>query len=59
VVYVPMAMVTSKVFGIAGIFVSLVVSYLVVGLPAHILFKRTMQNMADKGLKTPVAEGIA
>jgi len=59
VVYVPLAMATSKAFGIAGIFVSLVVSYLVVGLPAHILFKKKVQGLAHKESLKPIMEGIS
>jgi Na+-driven multidrug efflux pump len=45
VVYIPLAVWSSKTFGIVGIFVSLVASYFIVGTIGHYLFKSSLKNI--------------
>ena len=45
VVYIPLAIFMSNIFGIIGIFVSLVVSYFIVGTISHYVFKRSINNL--------------
>lgn len=43
--YVPMAILTSKYFGLNGIFFSLVASYLIVGIVAHFILKKDLHKL--------------
>ena len=45
VVYIPLAVWSSKTFGIIGIFISLVASYFIVGTIGHYLFKRSLKQI--------------
>lgn len=47
IVYVPLAKVTSKYFGVIGIFASLVVSYFIVGTISHFIFHKEIQKLPD------------
>lgn len=45
-IYVPLAILTSKYFGINAIFISLVASYVLVGIAAHINIKKDLNRLA-------------
>lgn len=46
VVYIPLAVLTSKYFGIYSIFISLVASYVIVAIGAHIFFKKDLNKIS-------------
>jgi putative MATE family efflux protein len=46
VIYIPLAIVTSKLFGINAIFISLVASYIIVGIIAHLALKKDLNKLA-------------
>ncbi|WP_461204817.1 MATE family efflux transporter [Clostridium sp. DL1XJH146] len=46
-IYVPLAIITSKHFGIVGIFISLVSSYFIVGVIAHIIIHKDIEKLAN------------
>jgi putative MATE family efflux protein len=48
VLYVPLAILASKYFGLNGIFISLVASYLIVGIAAHIALKRDLNKLGQQ-----------
>ncbi len=45
-IYVPLATFTSRYFGINAIFISLVVSYVIVGIAGHIMLKKDLNRLA-------------
>ena len=48
VLYVPLAILASKFFGLTGIFISLVASYLIVSIAAHIVLKRDLNKLVQQ-----------
>lgn len=50
VIYVPLAIITSKYFGIKGILVSLVTSYMLIGTLSHIVIHKDISKVKSKSL---------
>lgn len=48
IIYIPLAMLSSNYFGIKGIFISLVISYITVGSIAHFIVNKNLSNIAQE-----------
>lgn len=54
IVYIPLAKVLSQIYGFTGILVAIVISQLVVGVIAHIVFERSLVNKNQLPLEVDV-----
>lgn len=51
VIYVPLSLLTSRYFGMTGIFISLVFSYLVIAIVSHFIIKQEIDKIEDNLIK--------
>lgn len=54
IVYVPLATWSSKIYGIKGIFISLVISYIIIAILGHIMFTKSLKKLSFESEKKSI-----